>query len=107
VKLPVGGAAVNVQGHRNHVRLLAELAHNSCVPVLHEGADRFGGIHDLECVQRRGKRCHHLRFRHGQIHQAELQQRMPTSEQMFGVHVGDGASGRDIHVAAHQNGADR
>src|SRR6202035_1830675 len=52
MKLPALGSAINVECDRNHVRLLAELAHDSCVAVLYESAYWFGGIYDLECIQR-------------------------------------------------------
>ena len=94
------------QRDRNHFRCLAELTQNSVVAVLHERADGLGGIHDLERVQRRGQRGQHLSLGHGQIHHAELHQGMAASQQMRGVHVGDGAGGGNIHVAAHQDGAD-
>ena len=35
----------------------------------------------------------------------ELQQGMAAGQQMLSVHVGDGAGGGNIHIAAHQNGA--
>ncbi len=91
---------------RNHLRLLAELSHDAGVTVLHEGAHRLGGVHDLESVQRRRQSGQHFRLGHRQIHHAELQQRMAAGQQVLRVHVGDGAGGGDVHVAAHQNRAD-
>ena len=80
MKLPVGGSAMDVQRDGDHVRLLAELTHDSCVPVLHECANCFGGIHNFERVQRRRNSRHHLSLRHWQIHHAELEQGMSACE---------------------------
>ncbi len=102
----VAGSAVNGQRHRNHVRLLAEFAENSGVPVLHERSHGFCSIYDLKSIQRRGKRGQHLRLGHGQVHHPELHQRMAASQQVSGVNVGNGAGGGNVHVAAHQYGAD-
>ena len=57
-------AAVNGQRHRNHFGLLAKDTENSSVTVLHKDSGAFGGIDDLEGVQRRGQRCQHLRLVH-------------------------------------------
>ena len=98
---------MNGQGDRNHVRRLAELTQNSVVAVLHKRADRLGGIHDLESVQRRGHRGQHLGLGHWQIDHAELHQRMAARQQMCGIHVGDGTGRGNIHVTPHQNSAHR
>ena len=54
MELLVGGAAMNVQGYGDHVRLLAELSHDSGMAVLNERAHSFGRIHDFESIERRG-----------------------------------------------------
>ena len=68
--------------------------------------DGLGGVDDLESIQRRRQRGQHLRLGHGQIHAAELHQRMAARQQVLGIDVGDRAGGRDVHVAAHQDRAD-
>ena len=52
MKLFARRAPVNVQGDRNHVGLLAKLSQDAGVAVLHESADRFGGVYDLESIER-------------------------------------------------------
>ncbi len=80
---------------------------NAVVAVLHEGAHGFGSIHDFEGVERRRQSGEHVGFGHGQVDHAELHQRMAASQQVLRVHVGDGASGGNVHVAMHQDGAHR
>ena len=99
--------AVEGQRHRNHVWLAIEAAHDARAAVLHERADRLGGVDDLEGVLRRSQRGQHRRLGHRHIDVARLQQRMSAGQQMRVVEIGDGASSGDVHVAAHQNCADR
>ncbi len=99
--------AVNAQGDGDHLRLVAEASQDAGVPVLDERADLFGGVNDLEGVQRRRHRGQHARLGHGNINGAKLQYRMSAGEKAFGIDVGHGAGRGDVHVAAHQDHADR
>src|SRR5512146_2464741 len=99
--------AVKTQRDRNHLGLLAEAAENAGVAILHEGADLFGGGRNFEGVGWRGQRREYRRFCHRHIDIAEVHQRVAAREKMGGVHVGDGASGSNVHVAADEDSADR
>ncbi len=59
--------AAEGQGHRNHVWLAIEAAHDACAPILHERANRLGGVDDLEGVLRRSQRCQHRRLGHRHV----------------------------------------
>ena len=74
--------------------------------VLHKSADGFGGVHDFECVQWRSQRGHDLGLGHWKIDRSELHQRVTAGQEVGRIHVGHGASGGDIHIATHQDGAD-
>ena len=101
------GAAADGQRDRNHLRGLAQAAEDAGMAVLHERAYRLGGVDDLEGVQRRSQRGHHLGFGHGQVHQAKLQQWMPAGQYTLGIDIGHGAGRGHVHVAFDQNRAHR
>ncbi len=65
------------------------------------------GVDDLECVQGRSERGDHIGGGHGQRDRAGLKNRVAAGEQLFGIHVGDGAGGGNFNVAANELHADR
>ena len=99
------GATVNGQRYWNHLRLFVEHAHDARMPILHEDAGRLGGVDNLESIQRRRQRGQHLRLIHRQVNRSKLKQRMPAGKQALRINIGNRASSFDIHVAAHQHGA--
>ena len=96
-------STVNGERDWNHLRLLAELAEDAGVAVLHERADSFCGVGNLERIERRGKRGQNLCLGHWQVDHAELQQGMSARQKMLRINVRDGAGCSDIHVAANEN----
>ena len=93
--------------HRNHVRPSPEDAANGRVAVLAEGTYGLARIHNLEGVQRRSHRGHHIRRGHGQRYRPRLQNRVSAGQQLLRVNVGHRAGGRNLQVAAHQLSAHR
>ena len=100
-------AAMDAQRDWNHFRLAVEDAHDPGVAILDEGSHRLGCIHNLKGVERRRQSGQHFGLIHGQVDGTKLQQGMSASQQPLGVNVGHSAGGLDIHIATHQNCADR
>src|SRR5207244_1248319 len=84
---------------------LATVSHDASMAVLDKSADGFGGVHDFECVQWRSQRGHDSGLGHWKIDRSELHQRVTAGQEVGRIHVGHGASGGDIHIATHQDGA--
>jgi len=103
VKSLRSGSTVNGEGDGNHLGLLAKLAENAGVAVLHERTDSFCGVDNFERIERRGKRGENLRLGHWQIDHAELEQGMSARQEVLWINVGNGAGCSDIHVAANEN----
>ena len=101
---PSGASTATCIG--NHVRLCAKDPANGRLAILREGADDHAGIDDLEGVQRRGQRGHHIGGGHRQRHRARAKNRMSAGQQLLGVDLGDGAGGGDFQIAANELHAD-
>jgi hypothetical protein len=105
VKLLVGGAAVNGERDRNHFRLLVELAHDAGVAILHEAPTVSVVFTILKAFSGEGSVASTSPCSWAGRPMPNCSSGWPQASKPLRIDVSHGASGGNVHIAAHQNGA--